>query len=132
MNENDGERDQIWERLYKQIRDFLRQQGTESATGKGDFWVVDDNYGWRRHTVYLFVLRMLNAPLITTFRAMLDDLPDWEIAVVVDIPSKENEWPDMGVTIRKREIIDGLAREYLPEPYRSLVIPGSRAGTGYD
>jgi hypothetical protein len=38
----------------------------------------------------------------------------------------------MGVTVRRHEIIDGLLRKYLPEPFRFLKIPGSRPGTGYD
>jgi hypothetical protein len=38
----------------------------------------------------------------------------------------------MGLTIRAHEIIDGLQRQYFPEPYRSFRYEGSRPGTEYD
>ena len=127
-----SDQDRIWNRLYRSIRSLLRRHGVESATGAGEFWLVDDNYGWRRHTVNVFDLKILDPAIIAALRRLLDDLPGWEIVLAVDVPGKEVEWPLMGVTIRKHEIIDGLSRGHLPEPYRSMVIPGSRPGTGYD
>jgi hypothetical protein len=132
MKMNDERRDQMWSDLYRKIVSLLRKFGKEEPTGDGDYWVVDDNYGWRRHTINIFALKMLDPAIISLLRALLKDLPDWEIVVALDVPGKENEWPPMGVTIRRHEIIDGLRREYLPEPYRRLVIPGSTPGTGYD
>jgi hypothetical protein len=38
----------------------------------------------------------------------------------------------MGLYIRAHEIIDGLRREYFPEPYRSYQYDGSRPGTEDD
>ena len=75
---------------------------------------------------------MLKVVIIAGLRELLRDLPDWEIVMALDVPGKEKEWPPMGLTIRRHEIIDGLSRDHLPEPYKSLVIPGSRPGTGYD
>jgi hypothetical protein len=34
--------------------------------------------------------------------------------------------------MRPHETIDGLRREYLPEPYRNYRYEGSRPGTGWD
>jgi hypothetical protein len=132
MNSTDDVRDRIWGDLYRKIVVLLRRYGKEEPTGDGDYWVVDDNYGWRRHTVNIFNLKMLNPTVVAALRDLLTDLPDWAIVLALDIPGKEDVWPPMGVTIRRHEIIDGLRREYLPEPYRRLVIPGSRPGTGYD
>ena len=132
MTKEDELRDQIWEDLYKRVLDLLSRYGKESATGDGDFLVVDDNYSWRRQIVNIFTLKMLTANIIAELRSLLDKLPDWEIVYALDIPGKEKEWPPMGVTIRKKEIIDGLQRKYLPDSFRSFVIPGSRPGTGYD
>ena len=106
--------------------------GVESAVGRGDFWVVDDNYGWRRHTVYIFNLALFTPSMVNAARKLLQGHPNWEIIFLVDVVGKEKEWPPMGVTIRKREIIDGLQREYLPAPYNQLEFSGSRPGTGYD
>jgi hypothetical protein len=62
----------------------------------------------------------------------LNDFPEWEIIVVVDIPGKERVWPPMGLTIRKHEIVDRLQREFLPVEFRSLAYKDSRPGTGFD
>lgn len=131
-NLTDKQRDQIWSDLYRKIVSLLHKFGKEEPTGDGDYWVVDDNYGWRRHTINIFTLKMLDPTIIALLRHLLKDLPDWEIVVALDVPGKEGEWPSMGVTIRRHEVIDGLRREYLPEPYRRLVIPESRPGTGHD
>jgi hypothetical protein len=128
----DDERDLIWDDLYRRIVDLLSAYGKEEPTGDGDFWVVDDNYGWPRQTINVFTLKMLDLGVISGLRVLLDNFPDWEIIIALDVPGTEGVWPPMGVTIRKHEIIDGLQREYLPEPHRSFAIPGSRVGTGYD
>jgi hypothetical protein len=133
MNSTEDElRDRMWDELYRKIVALLRKYGKEEPTGDGDYWVVDDNYGWRRHTVNIFTLKMLDPEIVAALRHLLRGLSDWEIVVALDIPGKENLWPPMGVTIRDHEIIDGLRREFLPEPYRRLVIQGGRPGTGYD
>ena len=132
MTKEDEVRDQIWTDLYKRVVAVLQQYGKEEPTGDGDFWVVDDNYGWRRQIVNIFDLKMLNPEIVANLRILLNDLPDWAIVLALDVPGTEGKWPPMGVTIRKHEIIDGLQREHLPPSFRSFVIPGSRPGTGYD
>ena len=132
MTSEEKLQDEQWESLYRRIGDLLSKYGKENHLGKGDYWRVDDNYGWYRHTIYVFDLRMLNPIIIAELRNLLITLPNWAIVLTVDVVEKEENWPRMGVTIRKHEIIDGLLRDYLPEPYRSLVIPDSRPGTGYD
>ncbi len=132
MTKEEERLDETWGDLYTQVRSLLALYGKENAFGRGDFLLVDDNYGWRRQIVNIFTLKMLNPEIISSLRQLLADLPDWEIVYALDVPGKETEWPDMGLTIRKHEIVDGLRREFLPEPYRSLVIPGSRPGTGDD
>ena len=132
MTENDAERDHTWGQLYNGIVGLLRRHGKESPTGDGDFWVLDDNYGWCRHTIFLFNLKMLNLDVIARLKQLLDNRSGWEIVLAIDVPGRERDWPPMGVTIRSHEIVDGLSRDHLPEPYRSLVISGSRPGSGYD
>lgn len=132
MTSEDEIRDKIWSRLYRQLVGFFEHYGLEDACGRGDFWVVDDNYGWRRHYVYLFNLDLLTPSIVKAVHRFLDDYSGWEIVLVVDVVEKEKEWPPMGVTIRKHEIIDGLQRQYLPARFQYFKIPGSRPGTGYD
>ncbi len=132
MNKEEELRDRIWGELYRAVVDVLGQYGKEEPTGDGDFWVVDDNYGWRLQIVNIFDLKMLDPEIVAKLRALLDKLPEWSIVLVLDVPGTEGKWPPMGVIIRRHEIIDGLQREYLPESFRNFVIPGSRPGTGYD
>jgi hypothetical protein len=132
MSKENELRDKEWNDLYKRIIQTLRQYGKDEATGDGDYWVVDDNYGWQRLIVNVFNLKMLNPSIILALRALLSELPNWSIVLALDVPGTEGKWPPMGVTIRKHEIIDGLERDYLPEPYRALSIPGSKPGTGFD
>jgi hypothetical protein len=106
--------------------------GKEDLLRYGDYLIVDDNYGWRRHTIEIHNLRMLDPRLVSILRSLLDNYPDWEVIIAVDIPGTETTWPRMGLTIRKREIIDGLRREFLSVEYRSLHFENSRAGTGFD
>ena len=132
MSADDEARDLIWRDLYRRIVGLLRHHGKEEPTGNGDYWVVDDDYGWRRHTINIFTLKMLNPKIVAALRDLLKNLPGWEIVLALDVPGKEDAWPAMGLTIRTHEIIDGLRREHLPEPFRRLIIPDSRPGTGDD
>ncbi len=132
MSEENEARERVWADLYHKVVGLLGQFGNESPFTGGDFFVVDDDYGWRRIIVYVFDLKMLNPQIVAAIRGLLANLPDWEVVYALDVPGKETIWPDMGLTIRKDEIIDGLRREFLPEPYKTIVIPGSRPGTGDD
>jgi hypothetical protein len=130
--ENETEQERQWGDLYDKIVETMRQFGSEDYRGRADHLIVDDNYGWRRHTIEVHKLPMLQLAVIKSLQSLLREVPDWAIVVAVDIPGTEGKWPRMGVTIRQHEIIDGLVRNYLPEPYRTMVIPGSKPGTGYD
>ncbi|MEA2990509.1 MAG: hypothetical protein QOG83_3220, partial [Alphaproteobacteria bacterium] len=83
-------------------------------------------YGHQRHKVEIHQLRMLAPPVIKSLRALLNEYPQWEIIVAVDIPGKESAWPPMGVTIRRHEIIDGLQRQYLPDEFQGVAYEGSK------
>jgi hypothetical protein len=124
--------DETWDKLHARLVAHFELQGTESAVGEGDFWVVDDNYSWPNNIVYFFNLDLMTLPNIQSVQRMLADCPPWSVYLVVDVVGKETEWPPMGVTVRQHEIIDGLLRKYLPDRFRFLKIPGSRPGTGYD
>jgi hypothetical protein len=132
MNNWDEKQVSIWDRLYEQVTVLLARHGMEDSVGKGDYWVVDDNYGWRRSQVEIHNLNMLRPEIVNALRSLLTDLPDWEITVTVDIPGKENTWLVMGLTIRKLEIIDGLQRQYFPKEFQGWQYAGSKPGMGYD
>jgi hypothetical protein len=122
----------IWDALFAQMRAALAQCGTEDHFGKGDYLVVDDNYGWRRHKIEIHRLEILTPEIVGRLRRLLKGLPDWEIVIALDIPGTEDRWPLMGVTIREREIIDGLQRSYLPPEFEGMSFEGARPGSGWD
>ncbi|MEW6451165.1 MAG: hypothetical protein AB1490_10975 [Pseudomonadota bacterium] len=132
MNTDNDQQDRDWNELYEKVTALLHRYGRESATGEGDFSVLGDNYNdrWFRQIVYLFTLKLLDLGIVAELRELLRDFPGWEIVMAIDVPGKEEEWPRMGLRIRHHEVIDSLSRDHLPEPYKSLVIPDSRPGTG--
>jgi hypothetical protein len=129
---DDPAQQMVWSALYDRIRAVLVPFGAEDHFGNADYLLVDDNYGHRRHTIEVHKLRMLDPALVRMLRMLLDELPDWEIVIAVDVPGTENSWPKMGLIIRKNEVIDGLARGYFPSEFQRIAFEGSRPGTGYD
>lgn len=129
MNASADEQAVVWERLYEQVCQLLRKYGTENGFGRADFLVVDDNYGWREVRIDVHHPRMLAPQIVTQLRSLLKSDPGWQISVAVHVPGTKPAWPAMGLKIRTNEIIDGLQRQYLPEPYRSFRYEGSRPGT---
>jgi hypothetical protein len=109
-----------WGILYDRIAQVLKQFGTEDHLGDADYLLVDDNYGWKRHTVEIHKLRMLSRPLVKMLQELLHEFQDWEIILAIDVPGTENDWQRMGLTIRAQEIVDDLKRQYLPREFQDL------------
>jgi hypothetical protein len=87
--------EQAWGELYDGIRGVLQGFGIENPYGKEDYLVVDDNFGWFRHTVEIHKLKMLQPGIVAKLRALLERYPNWEIVIAVDIPGTERIWPRM-------------------------------------
>lgn len=121
-----------WERMYNRVCEVLRYFGTENYLGDGDYWVLDDNYGWRETHVEVHNLNMLAPRVIARLRTLTAEAANWQISIAVNVPGTKPGWPAMGLTIRRHEIIDGLQRQVLPEPYRHFRYDDSRPGTEFD
>lgn len=121
-----------WEHLYDQVRQLLLQHGREDAFGRGDFWVHDDDWGSQQIKVYLNTLVLLHPEVISGLQRLLKGFAGWEIVVAVAIRGAGETWPDMGLTIRAHEIVDGLQRRYFPAEFRDIRYEGSRPGTERD
>ena len=123
-----------WQDLYELIASTLLPYGVESATSdSGDYWIVDRPYGYDQHNVNVSNLKMLDPKIVYSLQEILRKFSGWEIFITVYIPSSEGvRWPDMGLIIRKHEIIDGLQRQYFPPEYQSIQYEGSRVGTDKD
>lgn len=77
------------------------------------------------------ITKLLTTPLISQLKGLLSSFPGHEIIVAIAVREGER-WPDMGLTIRAHEIIDGLQREHFPPEYRSVSFEGARPGTERD
>lgn len=123
---------ETWQLLYDRIREFMLTVGTESHLHSADCWVHDDNWGSKQQKIYVRNLKLLRPSIIKSFQQMLQEFPDWEIIIAVSMPAPVGPWPDMGLTIRAHEIIDGLQRQYFPPEHRGIQYEGSRPGTDRD
>ncbi len=120
-----------WQEFYDRIRGYVLTLGTEGIEATDDCW-IDDDYLGRYQTIYVHNMKLLSPEIVSTLHAMVSDYPGWEIIVTVSLHGPGEEWPEVGLTIRPHEIIDGLQRQYFPPEYRDLAYAGSRQGTALD
>lgn len=133
MNTSEEEkRAKTWEKIYERVCQVMRAHGVEDGFGKADFLVLDDDYGWREVHIEVHQLRMLSPSIVIELQSLLKAEPGWQISVAVHVPGTKPAWPAMGLKIRPHEVVDGLQRQYFPEPYRSFQYEGSRPGTEFD
>ena len=123
---------QTWEILYRLLRRALTKVAKEGIAETNDCWLDDDNLGTLQQKIYIWNLELIRPSLIYALQRLLVEFPRWEIRVAIVEPEGERPWPVMGLTIRAHEIIDGLQRQYFPEPYRSFQYEGARPGSEYD
>jgi hypothetical protein len=109
-----------WGALHGLISETLRQFGTEDHFGKGDYLLVDDNYGTKYHQVEVHRLHMLRPIVIQSLQPLLREFPGWQIVVAVDIPGTEGMWPPMGLRVQPDTIVDDLQRHYLPKEFQDF------------
>jgi hypothetical protein len=134
MSDDDRETEQerTWDLLYDRIRNELLRFGSEDFRQTADCWVDDDNMCTRQQKIYVRNLHLLNPVVIRALQNLLKDHADWEIMVAVSVPGTGENWPDMGLTIRAHEIVDGLQRSFFPKELQWLRYEGSRPGTDRD
>ena len=121
-----------WELIYSEIGRTLERFGKEDAFGKGDYLLVDDNWGNHQQKIEVQNLSLIKPQIIKLLQQILAPYPDWEIVVAIDVPKHEADWPAMGLIIRNDEIIDGLQRQYFPTELQNIQYEGSRRGTDRD
>jgi hypothetical protein len=122
----DPVQDREWQILHDRITETLDRLGRKDAFGNGDYWLVDDNWGWRRHQIEIQNLNLIRPHVITALQRNLSGYPEWCIAAGV-YPGLQ-DWPEagMGLIIYDDEIIDELQRRYLPPEFHELHYEGSR------
>jgi hypothetical protein len=129
---NDDEQDRAWEELYGSLGLLLRGYGNEGWRDADDFMIDGDDLGTLQQKVYVRNLRLLQPDVIGSMQRLVEHYPGWEIMVAVSVPGPGDAWPDMGLTIRAHEIVDGLQRQYFPKEFQDIRYEGSRPGTEND
>jgi hypothetical protein len=120
-NESSEVQRRDWQALHDAITETLDQFVRRNAFGDGDYSLVDDNWGTRRHRLEFQNLDLLRPEILGALQALLTGYDDWCITVRVDVPGTEGVWPGMGLIIHHGEIVDDLKREFLPDRFRDLV-----------
>lgn len=126
---SDAERDieaALFEVLYQEVLDTLSTFGRHDGRTPGDYYVLGDYWGHPQVLVNAN-LKMLRAEVVEALRLLLASRSGWEIVFALWEPGTEDTWPRMGVRIRRDEVLDGLKRDFLPEPYRSFACGHLRA-----
>jgi hypothetical protein len=115
-----------WQTLHDRMIETLDQFGKKDGFRRGDYWLVDESWGWERQQVEVQNLEFLRPNVIKALQALLADFPKWDIAIMVDVPGTEDTWPGMGLIVSRKRIVDDLQREFLPEQYRDLAYEGAQ------
>lgn len=112
--------ERIWQGLHDKATALLDTFGEKDYCGRADYWIVDDDWGWDVLQVEIQHLKMIRPIVISKLKQVLADYPGWHIAVRVDVPGTEKQWPLMGLLVFHDRVIDHLEREYLPGEFRNL------------
>ncbi len=108
-----------WSCLYDLIMETLDRYGRKDPFGKGDYWLLDENWSWHCHQLEFQNLNLFRPEIVKALQGLLADFPDWEIAIRVDVPAMDGKWPGMGLIISTDKIVDELQRRYLPEEFHN-------------
>jgi hypothetical protein len=110
-----------WQTLHDAITVTLDRFGRKDAFGEGDYWLLDDNWGWRSHQLEFQNLELFKPHIVRALQDLLAPYPDWYITIRVAVPGKEESWPGMGLIIYSNEAVDELRRDFLPREFRDVV-----------
>jgi hypothetical protein len=110
-----------WQTLHDAITATLDRFGRKNAFGRGDYWLVDDNWGRLSQQLEFQNLELFKPHIIKALQDLLVDYPDWYITIRVAVPEKEGIWPGMGLIIYSDEVVDELRRGFLPAEFRDVV-----------
>lgn len=120
----------VFQHLENRVEKLLERFGRpDYLPGQpyGDFHVNGDYCEYPLVGVFVDNLKLLRTPVVNALQELVRDFPGWKIDLVVTTRGHE-DWPDMGISIRADEIVDGLQRQYFPEEYQDLTYEGARPG----
>ena len=99
---------------------MLDRFGRKDAVREGDYWLVDDNWGWWVHQLEFTRIELYRPEVLWALQDLLIDFPKWSMTIRVDVIGKEDDWPGMGVIVYPDRIVDDLQRQYLPPEFQDV------------
>lgn len=103
-----------WQLLHDAISGVVDLYGVKNPFGKGDYWLLDENWGRYSQQLEFQNLDLFQPVLLAALQNLLHSFPGWYITIRVDVVGKEDTWPGMGVIVYRDRIIDDLRRDFLP------------------
>lgn len=94
-----------------------------------DCYVREDCLGPPQIEFYVIALDVLTPALVSDLQKTLTGYPRWEIIAIV-CPPDNSGWPEMGLRIREREVIDALQRRFFPPKFQNLRFESARPPDG--
>jgi hypothetical protein len=98
-------REQEWQKLYDDLSGLLRRYGKESAVGRGDYWLVDDDWGERQQKVCVNKIEILTAELVTKIQEVVaKSYPTWSVILALDLSRDGSVVPGGALIVRSKHI----------------------------
>ena len=106
-----------WRSLYAALGRLLGSHGSEDCMGRGDYWIVEDNYGGWDHKLCIHRMACLTPALAQSMQSLLRSrFPDWSILVQIEAKHDGRSVPPQGLRIRA----DALERHWNDRLLRRL------------
>lgn len=77
-----------WRAVYDSLSESVAKLGVEDPYGKGDYWVVDDDYGDATQKICVHRKSFLVPELLTAIQASLRSFPGWRVMLQIEFPIK--------------------------------------------
>jgi hypothetical protein len=125
----------VFERLYPRVGALLERFGRPDflpGRREGDFSVHGDYSEYPQVVVFIHNLELLRQEVVTALQQLLKEFPGWQVDLMVGLWDHLQDWPNMGISIRADEIVDGLQRVYFPPGYQTLTYENARPGSVVD
>jgi len=82
--------EESWSKGYDLITEAIKADANISKLPAGRFWVVEDIYGERAHSVHVDSYGHLSVGFLTTLQTILrENLQEWKVVVFSDAPNED-------------------------------------------
>lgn len=99
-------------RVDKLLERFGRPNFIPGQPAQGDYSVHGDYSEYPQVVVFVHNLELLQQPAVSSLQGLVCEFPGWRIDLMVGLWDHLKDWPNMGISIRAKEIVDDLKREY--------------------